>query len=92
MAGWTAGSVETVPFQDSERIRGVAPGLTEERLRASFHIVAPGGAVTSGPEAIPELAALVLPGGRAAAWLLRRAPGSRRLMEWTYRWISERRW
>lgn len=84
--------VVIVPFAEREKIRALAPGLDDERLRASFHLVAEGGQVASGPDALPDLARLVLPGGAAAAWLLRHTPGSPTVLKVIYKWISEHRW
>lgn len=79
-------------FAERERIRRLAPGLDDERLRSSFHLVDESGIVRSGPEAIPELARLALPAGAAVSWCLRNSPGSKTVLTWMYQWISEHRW
>ena len=84
--------VAIVPFSEREKIRALAPGLDDQRLRAGFHLVEEGGRVVSGPDAIPDLARLTLPGGAAAAWLLRHIPGSPTVLKVIYKWISEHRW
>ena len=91
LEGWS-GRIKAVPFSDRETVRRLAPGLDEERLLSSMHVVDDAGTVLSGPDAVPELARLTLPGGAAAAWLLRHTPGSRTVLKWTYKWISEHRW
>jgi len=80
-----APDVEAVTFQDPRARRWVPE---EAKLRSSFHLVASGGSVESGPEALPRLAELTV--GRAAGALLRLCPAP--ALRWAYRWVSERRW
>jgi predicted DCC family thiol-disulfide oxidoreductase YuxK len=54
---------------------------------ASWHLVSPGGERWSAGEAAPQLLRL-LPGGRAPAAALARAP---RLTERAYRWVADHR-
>ena len=61
--------------------------LTPEQRAGSWHLVAPDGRRWSAGAAAPPLLRL-LPGGRAPATLLARAP---RATERTYRWVADHR-
>lgn len=83
------GRIEPVGFEDP-RIRQLTPGMTEEQLRRSFHLVFPDGRVVSGSRAVPALLKL-LPGGKVPGWLLEHLPGSAWLSEKLYAWIATHR-
>jgi len=89
---WGAGLLQTLRLQERDRVARLAPDLDQQRLAASFHVVSLHGSLRSGPEAIPTLVRLCVPGGRILAWLLEHAPGSPALLRFLYKWISERRW
>ena len=57
---------------------------------STFHLIAPGGRRLSGPDALPDLAALVLPAGGLWRRLLAACPAAVRAR--LCRWISETRW
>jgi predicted DCC family thiol-disulfide oxidoreductase YuxK len=61
--------------------------LTPDERAASWHLVAPDGAVRSAGAAVPALLRL-LPGGRLIAWLPAAAP---RTTDRLYRWLARRR-
>jgi len=63
------------------------PGMTDEQRTGSFHIVAPGGRVSSAGAGLAELAAL-LPGLGAAARMLRARPA---FSERAYRLVADHR-
>ena len=83
------GRIEPVGFEDP-RIPRLVPGIPQERLRSSFHLVLPEGRLLSGHRALPELLSL-LPGGSLPAWFLRHAPGAPWLSKRLYAWIAEHR-
>ena len=78
-----------VGFEDP-RIPTLVPGMTQEQLRNSFHLVLPDGRVLNGHRAMPNLLEL-LPGWGAAAWLLQHAPGAEWISERLYAWIASHR-
>jgi predicted DCC family thiol-disulfide oxidoreductase YuxK len=61
--------------------------LSPDRRRASWHLVAPDGRVSSGGAAVPCVLEL-LPGGRPLAAVADRFPG---VTERAYRWVADRR-
>jgi predicted DCC family thiol-disulfide oxidoreductase YuxK len=71
----------------AEEAEGLLSGMTPELRMASFHLVAPGGDLLSGGEALPPLLRLIR-GGRAPAAALARFPA---LTGRGYRWIAEHR-
>lgn len=75
-----------VGFEDP-RIRQLVPGMTQEQLRGSFHLILPDGRVLSGHRALPDLLRL-LPGWSAAAWILRHAPGAEWISGRLYAWFA----
>lgn len=84
---WDRGRrLRPIALQDpeAERLLGEMP---QERKMASWHLVAPGGTVRSGGEALPALLRL-LPGGGAPAWFVDRIPGT---TDRVYRWVAANR-
>jgi predicted DCC family thiol-disulfide oxidoreductase YuxK len=63
------------------------PGLSETERMASWHLVDPGGGVTSGAAAASPLLRL-LPGGRPLSALAERLPGP---VERLYGWVTRNR-
>ncbi|MBI4057482.1 MAG: DUF393 domain-containing protein [Elusimicrobia bacterium] len=84
--------IEIVPFQDQAKVKEVASTLDPDQLTRSFHLAFSDGRILSGPQAIPMLAELTLPGGVILKKILTRMPGSERLLRIIYRWVSEHRW
>lgn len=78
--------IDLVPFDDP-RVRSIAPGMSEETLRRSFHLAFPDGRIRSGSQAMPDLLSL-LPGWKTVGWLLRHLPGALWLSEQLYAWIA----
>jgi predicted DCC family thiol-disulfide oxidoreductase YuxK len=66
---------------------GLLDPVPRSRRHRSFHLIYPGGSVISGSLAVPELISL-LPSGRAASFLIRRAPGGRRVVNLIYSLFS----
>jgi len=81
-----AGRLRPVAIQSEEGGR-LLPGMSPEAMLESWHLVEPGGAVTSAGAAAAPLARL-LPGGRPLAFVLARFP---RATERAYRWIADHR-
>ncbi len=81
-----AGSLRPVALQRPEAADLLADLSESERL-ASWHIVSPDGARSSGGAGLPVVLRL-LPGGSLAAGLLMRAP---RITDLAYRWVAEHR-
>lgn len=69
------------------RAAALLPGMDAEERMASWHLVDPGGGVTSGGAAAPALLRL-LPGGGAPARLASRFIG---LVERGYDWVNAHR-
>jgi predicted DCC family thiol-disulfide oxidoreductase YuxK len=66
---------------------GLLGPVPRSRRHRSFHLIYPGGMVISGSAAIPELISL-LPSGRAASFMIRRAPGGRKIVNLIYSMFS----
>jgi predicted DCC family thiol-disulfide oxidoreductase YuxK len=66
---------------------GLLDPVPRSRRHRSFHLIYPGGRVISGSAAIPELISL-LPSGRAASFLIRRAPGGSKIVNLIYSMFS----
>lgn len=66
---------------------GLLDSVPRSRRHRSFHLVYPGGRVISGSDAVPELFS-VLPSGRAVSFLIRQAPGGRRIVNLIYSMVS----
>ena len=81
-----AGRLRPVAIQSEEGGR-LLPGMSPEAMLESWHLVEPGGAVTSAGAAAAPLARL-LPGGGPLAFVLARFP---RATERAYRWIADHR-
>ena len=81
--------IEAVGFNDS-RIPSIVPGMPEEQLKRSFHLVAPDGSVESAHQAMPKLLSL-LPAWAWLGWGLKRLPGSQKLSERIYVWMAQQR-
>lgn len=69
---------------EADRLLG---GMSEERKKASWHLVAPGGRIWSGGDAVAPLATL-LPFGRPVAFLARAFPRATRAI---YAWVAAHR-
>jgi predicted DCC family thiol-disulfide oxidoreductase YuxK len=80
------GALRPVALQDPEAAAAL-PGMSEQELMASWHLVEAGGEVHSAGAALPRLLRL-LPGGTPLAVLAERAP---RLRDRGYRWVAEHR-
>ncbi len=80
------GRLRPVPIQSAEAER-LLPDMSPEQRLASWHLVGPGGAVTSAGPAAEPLARL-LPRGRPLAFLFRSFP---RATDRAYRWVAEHR-
>jgi predicted DCC family thiol-disulfide oxidoreductase YuxK len=79
-------SLEPLALQDPAAVEALR-GMSEAERMASWHLVAPGGAVTSAAAAAPPLLRL-LPGGHPLAALAARLPGP---VERTYGWVARNR-
>ncbi len=66
---------------------GLLDPVPRSRRHRSFHLVYPGGRVISGSAAVPELISL-LPSGRVASFLIRQAPGGRKIVNLIYTTFS----
>ena len=66
---------------------GLLDPVPRSRRHRSFHLIYPGGRVTSGSAAVPELISL-LPSGRAASFLIRQAPGAKKIVNLIYTTFS----
>lgn len=80
------GRLRPVALQDAEAERLLASIPEQERM-ASWHLVEPGGAVSSAGRAFAPLFR-ILPGGSPFATAVERAPG---LTSRAYRWVAEHR-
>jgi predicted DCC family thiol-disulfide oxidoreductase YuxK len=80
------GRLRPVAIQSTEGER-LLPDMSPEQRLASWHLVGPGGAVTSAGAAAEPLARL-LPGGRPLALLFRSFP---RATDRAYRWVADNR-
>jgi predicted DCC family thiol-disulfide oxidoreductase YuxK len=69
---------------DEHGLLDPVPRSTRHR---SFHLVYPGGRVISGSAAVPDLISL-LPSGRAVSFLIRKAPGGRKVVNLIYSMFS----
>ena len=67
--------------------QGLLNPVPKSRRHRSFHLVYPGGRVTSGSAAVPELISL-LPFGRVASFLIVSAPGGKRIVNLIYSTFS----
>jgi len=61
--------------------------IPRSRRHRSFHLIYREGRVISGSAAVPELISL-LPSGRAVSFLIRRAPGGRKIVNLIYSMFS----
>ncbi len=66
---------------------GLLDPVPKSRRHSSFHLIYPGGRVISGSVAVPELISL-LPSGRAASFLIRQAPGGKKVINLIYTTFS----
>jgi len=80
------GKMRYLPLSEVDS-EGLLDALPPALRFASFHMIGPGGSVTSGSNAIPEVVSL-LPGGRVLGWVLRMNPAAFRSMALVYSILS----
>jgi predicted DCC family thiol-disulfide oxidoreductase YuxK len=66
---------------------GLLDPVPISRRHRSFHLVYPGGRVNSGSAAVPDMISL-LPTGRAASFMIRKAPGGPEIVNLIYSMFS----
>jgi predicted DCC family thiol-disulfide oxidoreductase YuxK len=66
--------------EEAGALESIAPSLRYD----SFHLIAPGGPVLSGADALPPLVGLLLTGGGAFSRVLGAIPGCRRAISFGY--------
>lgn len=74
-----------VPFDDP-LVQELIQGMSQEKLKGSFHLILPEGSVLSGDQAIPYVIG-ALPGGKIPQWILLHFPGRKFLLKAFYKGI-----